>query len=134
MSYSGCLVYLPPDEDLATLAEWLGEKLTSAKTKVAAGAIEIVFSNGAGIRLALDQHPCVAEEAKELIARAPAAAKEALRASNQRLEIVPSDPRTDPDDVYNELLFVFEALQARPGCVGLDPFDGSVSFAAATKG
>jgi hypothetical protein len=124
MSYTGSLVYLPPKATLKTAAAWL-EQLKGAKVKVTGSTLLLDFL-GASLRLTLDDGPHVKDEARELSAMAPPAAATALCESTRRIEIVPDDPRIDPDDIYNALLLTFERLREMPNCVGLDPFDGTI--------
>ncbi|MBN2492960.1 MAG: hypothetical protein JXR96_00110 [Deltaproteobacteria bacterium] len=125
MSYSGCLVFLPPGTTLESVADWLRLRLDRCQAEISGDAILFELDD-ARIRILLDRHPCVAEEAAELSERAAGPAAAALRESDQRLEIVPADPSIDPDTIYNALLVAFETLWAMPGSVGLDPFDGEI--------
>ncbi len=136
MSYTGTQVYLPPERTPGSVASWIASKLPGARVLTAPGSAIRVQLQGADVRVALDNAETVRVEAKELAERAPANTRAALRRATWRLEVVPSNPRVDPDDVYNQLLVVFEAVREIPNGVGLDPFDGTFYFneAAATGG
>jgi hypothetical protein len=127
MSYTGTQVYVPAESTTKSVSAWLGAKLSGAKLATSERYIDVTL-RGAEIRLELDASPWVRQEAKELAAGAPKNVGNALRKTTQRFVIMPKDPGTEPDDVYNELLTVFEVLRTIPTGVGVDPFDGALYF------
>jgi hypothetical protein len=130
MSYSGTHVYLRAGESLATVIGWLAKRLPAARVTDSG----IVSLDGAEISLHLDTHPCVREEVVEMAERAPAEVRPLLLQTTQRIVIEPTSRKIDPDDIYNELLRLFEVLRDMPDAVGMDPFDGAFYLGATQFG
>lgn len=128
MSYSGAQVYLPRSLTAAAIARWLGERLPDAVIERSSGGLMLRLMGGE-LALAIDRSPDVRTEAQELAERAPAGAAALLRRATRRIEILPRDPRTDIDDIYDPMLIAFETLRGMPDVVGFDPFDGAFYFA-----
>lgn len=126
MSYTGSSVYFPPTMSLGSLVEALSAAMPKSKVTALDAQIDVATEKGV-VSVVVDRAPHVSLEARELaeLQQTPQQASLALRECTWRVEIVPASPRTDPDDVYNELLGVFEALCEHPGAVGHDPFDGA---------
>ena len=74
----------------------------------------------------------VAEEAREMMERAPESARPALAAANHRIEIYDSGDADADDNHYNDGLALFDYFIGISGAVGHDPVSGEF-FVAARK-
>lgn len=126
MSYSPSLVYLPSALQLDDVVAHLEAKCHPDMVSATSGGRIHLELDGAALLLFVDEDPVVVVEATELAETVPTQCASMLRASTKRIEIGLADPRVDPDDIYNQLLLVFDVLCALPGAVGLDPYDGEV--------
>lgn len=126
VSYTGTQVYYPPSTTLDMIRDVLMSRFPEATLSVGRGGLTIAFGATQVIDISLDAAEHVPEEARWLGESADAVTRRALDEATYRVEIFPKDPSADPDDMYDELLGVFEALHGMPGAVGADPFDGAL--------
>jgi hypothetical protein len=131
VSYTGTQVYFPAGTNFAAVRDALATSFPSVTATP--GQILVEVSDTKQIRVSHDTASHVPEEAKELAGRAESSIAAVLANATHRFEITPADPAADPDDVYNELLLVFETLRALPNAIGLDPFDGQLYLDAPTS-
>ena len=132
MSYSGTQVYFPRSTSLGAIRDVLASRFPEAKLTANGGNFTLAFDGVKVIRVTQDAASHVPDEAKWHGEKATDdATRAALHRAAYRVEIVPADPRADFDDMYNELLFVFEVLRDMPDAVGADPFDGALYHNAA---
>lgn len=126
MSYTGTQVYFPASTSADVVRAVLATRFADAKLTGPDSGLRLAFDDTKVIRVSRDDSSDVREEAQWHGAKAEPVIRDALARATQRYVIVPDDPRVDPDDVYNELLLVFEVLRGMPGAVGSDPFDGAL--------
>ena len=126
MSYTGTQVYYPPSTTLDMIRDVLASRFPEALLSPRGDGLTLAFDARKVVFVSRDAADHVPEEARWLGERADAVTRSALEAATYRVEIFPKDPSADPDDMYDELLGVFEALHAMEGAVGADPFDGAL--------
>ncbi|MCY0987714.1 hypothetical protein OV203_11300 [Nannocystis sp. ILAH1] len=131
MSYSGTQVYFPPSTSFDAIGTALTTRFPLATRTASGSQVVLSFGGVKVVRVAHEAYDYVAEEAQWLGTNAAPDIRDALARATHRVVITPDDPAADPDDLYNELLSVFEALYAMPDAVGADPFDGSLHRAPA---
>ena len=109
-------IYLPANQTLATLGEWLTQRMPTA-TLSADGIVSVArrTQSPSLLRATLDATPAIRAEVIARAKRGNAALRAALRPAMQRLDLEFSDERAKFDDLCD----VFRALTAMPGAVGV---------------
>jgi hypothetical protein len=132
VSYTGTQVYFPPSTSFDAVRDTLAKRVRSATLSASGGIIRLAFGGTKLIRIARNDASHIPDEAKWHASKATdTSTRAALERASHRYEIEPADPRADPDDMYNELLSVFEVLHEMPDAIGADPFDGALYHNAA---
>jgi hypothetical protein len=134
MSASSRHVYLPATSPrLDEIIRALAQRFPDARFAPRSSAVEITFGEWT-MRMVDFRESWVADEARELVSRAPDEARKALSAATHRLEIYDSGDAESDDDHYNDALLVWEyCTQFVEGAVGLDPVSGSFYMPAPRK-
>ena len=117
-------VYLPAGTPpLGSMTPALQQRFAKARVVASQDEVNVTFGDWTA-RVVDFRETWVAEEARELVARAPAEARAGLQAATHRLEIYDTGDADADDAHYNDGLLLFEYFLGTGGAVGLDPVSG----------